>query len=38
VARKIEEERLAHHGPLSTAEDVLQRAGQVGIAPPPKKP
>jgi glycosyltransferase 2 family protein len=37
VARKIEEERLTHHGPLSTAEDVLQRAGQVGIAPPPKK-
>lgn len=37
VARKIEEERLAHHGPLSTAEEVLQRAGQVGIAPPPKK-
>ena len=36
VARKIEEERLAHHGPLSTAEDVLQRAGKVGIAPPPK--
>ena len=38
VARKIEEERLAHHGPLSTAEEVLQRAHQVGIAPPPKKP
>jgi uncharacterized protein (TIRG00374 family) len=38
VARRIEEERLAHHGPLSTAEDVLQRAHQVGIAPPPKKP
>ena len=38
VARKIEEERAAHHGPISTAEEVLQRAGQVGIAPPPKKP
>ena len=37
VAKTIEEERLAHHGPLSTAEDVLQRAGEAGIAPPPRK-
>ena len=37
VARKIEEERLTHHGPLSTAEEVLQRAGKAGIAAPPKK-
>jgi uncharacterized protein (TIRG00374 family) len=37
VARKIEEDRLNHHGPLSTAEEVLQRAGKAGIAPPPKK-
>ena len=37
VAKTIEEERLAHHGPLSTAQDVLQRAGKAGIAPPPKK-
>jgi uncharacterized protein (TIRG00374 family) len=37
VAKKIEQERLAHHGPLSTAEDVLKRADKVGIAPPPKK-
>ena len=37
VARKIEEERLTHHGPLSTAEEVLQRAGKAGIAPQPKK-
>jgi uncharacterized membrane protein YbhN (UPF0104 family) len=37
VARKIEEERLTHHGPLSTAEEVLQRAGKAGIAPPRKK-
>lgn len=36
VAKKIEQERLTHHGPLSTAEEVLQRAGKVGIAPPPK--
>jgi uncharacterized protein (TIRG00374 family) len=37
IARKIEEDRLMHHGPLSTAEEVLQRAGKAGIAPPPKK-
>jgi hypothetical protein len=38
VAKKIEKEKLAHHGPLSTAEEVLQRAGKAGIAPAPKKP
>jgi len=37
VAKKIEQEQLAHHGPLSTAEDVLQRATKVGIAPASKK-
>jgi uncharacterized protein (TIRG00374 family) len=37
VAKKIEQERATHHGPLSTAEDVLKRAGKAGIAPPPKK-
>ena len=37
VVKKIEKERLAHHGPLSTAEDVLKRADKAGIAPPPKK-
>ena len=36
VAEKIEQERLAHHGPLSTAADVLQRADKVGIVPPLK--
>ena len=35
VAKEIEEERLRHHGPLSTAEQVLERAGKAGIAPPP---
>src|SRR6267142_1036506 len=38
VAEKIEKEKLAHKGPLSTAEDVLQRADKAGIAPQPKKP
>jgi uncharacterized protein (TIRG00374 family) len=37
VAKKIEQERLKHHGPLSTAEEVLQRAGKAGIAPAPKQ-
>lgn len=36
VARKIEEERRTHHGPLSTAEEVLERAGKAGIATPRK--
>ena len=34
IARKIEEERATHVGPLSTAEEVLQRADQAGVAPP----
>src|SRR6476661_7814763 len=29
IAKKIEMERLAHHGPLSTAEEVLQRADKA---------
>ena len=37
VVKKIEKERLAHHGPLSMAEDVLKRADKAGIAPPQKK-
>jgi len=38
VAKKLEKEKLAHHGPLSTAEEVLKRAGKAGIARAPKKP
>jgi uncharacterized protein (TIRG00374 family) len=38
VAKKIEKVKLEHHGPLSTAEEVLQRATKAGVAPPPKKP
>lgn len=38
VAQKIEKEKLAHKGPLSTAEEVLQRADKAGVAPAPKKP
>src|SRR5256714_1400098 len=34
IARKIEEERATHVGPLSTAEEVLQRADEAGVAPP----
>jgi uncharacterized membrane protein YbhN (UPF0104 family) len=37
VAQTIEEERLSHQGPLSTAEEVLERADKAGVAPPPKK-
>jgi uncharacterized protein (TIRG00374 family) len=37
IAKRIEKEREAHHGPLSTAEEVLQRADKAGIAPAPKK-
>jgi uncharacterized membrane protein YbhN (UPF0104 family) len=36
VSKEIEAERLSHHGPLSTAEEVLERAEKAGIAPPPK--
>ena len=38
VAKKIEKEKLTHKGPLSTAEEVLQRAHKAGVAPAPKKP
>ena len=37
VAKKIEAERATHVGPLSTAEEVLERADKAGVAPPPKK-
>jgi len=37
VVKKIEQEKLEHHGPLSTAEVVLKRADKAGVAPPPKK-
>jgi hypothetical protein len=33
VARKIETARAEHVGPLSTAEEVLQRADKAGVAP-----
>ena len=36
VAKKIEAERATHVGPLSTAEEVLQRADKAGVAPPPR--
>jgi hypothetical protein len=38
IAKKIEKEKELHVGPLSTAEEVLQRAAKAGLAPPPKKP
>src|SRR3954469_22700685 len=38
VVRKIEAEKSTHHGPLSTAEEVLQRADRAGVADPAKKP
>src|SRR3954467_9963590 len=38
VAKKIEAEKSTHHGPLSTAEEVLQRADRAGVADPAKKP
>src|SRR5207237_9319198 len=37
VAEKIEAERATHVGPLSTAEEVIQRADTAGVAPPAKK-
>jgi uncharacterized protein (TIRG00374 family) len=37
VARELEQERLLHHGPLSTAEEVFERAKRAGVAPAPKK-
>lgn len=33
VEREIEAERALHHGPLSTAEEVLHRAEEAGVAP-----
>ena len=33
VAKKIEEERALHHGPLSTADEVLTRADKAGVVP-----
>ncbi|HJQ27673.1 MAG TPA: hypothetical protein VKA60_27565, partial [Blastocatellia bacterium] len=33
VARKIEAAKAEHGGPLSTAEEVLQRADEAGVAP-----
>jgi glycosyltransferase 2 family protein len=37
IAKKIEKEREAHYGPLSTAEEVLERADKAGVAPAPRK-
>lgn len=33
VAKKIEAEKALHHGPLSTAEEVLKRADRAGVVP-----
>ena len=38
IAKKIEAERATHVGPLSTAEEVLQRADKAGVAEPSLKP
>jgi uncharacterized protein (TIRG00374 family) len=38
VAQTIDAERATHHGPLSTAEEVLKRADREGVAPPPADP
>lgn len=38
VAKKIEKEKHTHKGPLSTAEEVLERADKAGVASAPKKP
>jgi uncharacterized protein (TIRG00374 family) len=37
VEKEIDRERLMHHGPLSTAEEVLQRADRAGIVPPAER-
>jgi glycosyltransferase 2 family protein len=37
VVRKIEAEKATHHGPLSTAEVVLQRADKAGVGQPKGK-
>jgi uncharacterized protein (TIRG00374 family) len=34
VEHEIDRERLTHHGPLSTAEEVLERADREGVVPP----
>ena len=33
VAKKIEEEKATHYGPLSTADEVLKRADKAGVVP-----
>jgi hypothetical protein len=37
MARTIEEEKLEHRGPLSTAEEVLDRADKAGVSTPPTR-
>jgi len=37
IVRSIEAEKASHHGPLSTAEEVLHRADKAGVAEPPNK-
>jgi uncharacterized protein (TIRG00374 family) len=37
VAHELEEEKELHHGPLSTAEEVLERAEREGVAPAPPR-
>jgi len=34
IAQTIDAERATHHGPLSTAEEVLKRADREGVAAP----
>jgi uncharacterized protein (TIRG00374 family) len=38
MVRKIEREKLQHHGPLSTAEEVLDRADKAGVSSTPRNP
>jgi uncharacterized protein (TIRG00374 family) len=38
VAKTIEQEKATHHGPLSTAEEVLDRAKKAGVAPEARGP
>src|SRR3954465_1086476 len=37
IARRLDEEQQSHRGPLSTAEEVLERADKTGVNPVPKK-
>src|SRR3954466_14858130 len=37
MAKAIEDEKLDHHGPLSTAEEVLERADKAGVSTPPPR-